>query len=575
MMKSLMVVLTLVITASLFAQSNPAPFVNVPLAPGSALPGGPAFTLTVNGTGFLSGATVDWNGSGRSTKFVSSSQLTAQISAADIAKTGTASVTVQNPGQKGSSNVVYFPVRRPFEPVTFAPHSRIATSIRGDASVVATGDFNGDGNQDVAIATQEHGRNQIDVYLGDGRGNFSAPIVSLGQWGCCSPVGLIVADFNGDGHLDVAVSTRNGDGNDGSTSYLMLGRGDGTLVKVGKQPGPICTAVAAGDVNGDGFTDLITSCLSDEDDAQDVYVYLTDLGGHLALAQDLHGVGGWGAALGDFNGDGKLDLAIAGNPVIAGNPLEDGKTANGVWVALGNGDGTFQQPVRYSTTNQALNVYVADVNGDGKLDLVTDGICTLYGNGDGTFTSGPCTSGDLSGSLTAMADFDGDGTLDFATYSGFDTELSIYPGSSTGTFGAPWNYPLQSGLVPGNSTLAVGDFMGNGAVDFVGGLWPSITLFGQAVAGVSPTLLNFQNGQELAVTFTNNLSQTLTLGKIEIKGAGPFSYKIASTNCGTELGGGLGCQIQVKYQPGGKITSYLYINYEGIGSPQIVPLTVE
>ena len=83
-----------------FAQSttNPVPFINQPLLPSATPPGGAGFILTVNGTGFVLGAAVNWNGSPRSTTFISSSQLTVSITASDIAKAGTANVTVANPG---------------------------------------------------------------------------------------------------------------------------------------------------------------------------------------------------------------------------------------------------------------------------------------------------------------------------------------------------------------------------------------------------------------------------------------------------------------------------------------------
>jgi hypothetical protein len=81
--------------------ANPVPFLTLPLAPASAAPGGAAFTLTVNGSGFVSGATVNWNGSARTTTVVSSSQLTAAITAADIASAGTATITVTNPAPGG------------------------------------------------------------------------------------------------------------------------------------------------------------------------------------------------------------------------------------------------------------------------------------------------------------------------------------------------------------------------------------------------------------------------------------------------------------------------------------------
>src|SRR5437588_965580 len=108
-------------TTSLLGQSNPVPFVNQPLVPTTVVPGSPAFTLTVNGTGFVSGSVVNWNGSPRATTFVSSSQLTAAISAADVAVAGTATVTVSSPSPGGGvSNPVYLGVTNPFSQITFA-----------------------------------------------------------------------------------------------------------------------------------------------------------------------------------------------------------------------------------------------------------------------------------------------------------------------------------------------------------------------------------------------------------------------------------------------------------------------
>src|SRR5438093_12620277 len=96
------------IPGSVWAQSNPVPFVNQPLVPSAVAPGGPDFTLTVNGTGFVSGATVNWNGTPLATTFVSSSQLTATVPAANIAVAGTASITVVNPTPGGGASSIAF-----------------------------------------------------------------------------------------------------------------------------------------------------------------------------------------------------------------------------------------------------------------------------------------------------------------------------------------------------------------------------------------------------------------------------------------------------------------------------------
>src|SRR6266702_7319848 len=109
---------------SAFAQ-NPVPFVNQPLVPAAVAPGGAGFTLTVHGTGFISGAAVNWNGTPLATTFSSGSQLTATVPAANIATAGKASVTVVNPGTSEVSNAVFLSVVAPSSTVLF-PCSRLA-----------------------------------------------------------------------------------------------------------------------------------------------------------------------------------------------------------------------------------------------------------------------------------------------------------------------------------------------------------------------------------------------------------------------------------------------------------------
>src|SRR5947209_14880976 len=120
-MRSIFTVISavLLLSTSLLAQSNPVPFVNQPLVPMTVVPGSPAFTLTVNGTGFVSGSVVNWNGSPRTTTFVSSSQLTATITAADVVSAGTRSMTVTSPGPGNVSNPIFFPVTGITNSVTF------------------------------------------------------------------------------------------------------------------------------------------------------------------------------------------------------------------------------------------------------------------------------------------------------------------------------------------------------------------------------------------------------------------------------------------------------------------------
>jgi len=97
----------LVFTSTItLAQANPVPFIDQPLVPMSAAPGGPGFTLTVNGGNFISGSAVNWNGSPLPTTFVSKTQLNATVSASDIVSASTASVTVSNPAPGGGIRTV-------------------------------------------------------------------------------------------------------------------------------------------------------------------------------------------------------------------------------------------------------------------------------------------------------------------------------------------------------------------------------------------------------------------------------------------------------------------------------------
>src|SRR5947207_15994989 len=104
--------LLLSIATGVAPAQNPVPLINQPLVPAAIKPGSAGFTITVNGTGFVSGAVVKWNGNVRTTTFVSKSRLTASILSTDVAKANTASVTVVNPSPGGgSSNVVFFPIK--------------------------------------------------------------------------------------------------------------------------------------------------------------------------------------------------------------------------------------------------------------------------------------------------------------------------------------------------------------------------------------------------------------------------------------------------------------------------------
>jgi Ca2+-binding RTX toxin-like protein len=308
---------------------------------------------------------------------------------------------------------------------TFA--SPRAYSVPNGPSSVITADVNGDGVPDILVASSA--TDQVTVFLGNGDGTFAAPIQTPISAGISvGPNSIAVADVNGDGNADLIVA----DGYGGNVSILP-GNGNGTfgspvsfaLYNSGKEGSPNADAfaVAVGDVNGDHHPDIVAT----NSNANQVDVLLNNGDGTFpsAAAARVYSVGQYpsSVALHDLNGDGKLDIVTAN------------KYSNTVSVLLGNGDGTFADEKEYPAGNYPFQVVVADVNGDGKPDILTadsgnssipsDAVNVLPGNGDGTFSAnGPIAVGNYPTSL-AVADFNGDGQRDLATANANDNTLSI------------------------------------------------------------------------------------------------------------------------------------------------------
>ncbi len=298
---------------------------------------------------------------------------------------------------------------------------------------VLVGDLNGDGRLDLAVANEKS--NDVSILLDDGKGGFSRSRGSPFPSGT-NPNDLASGDFNSDGRVDLAIANH-------ETQHVtvLLGDGRGAFAPAPSSPvtvvvRPHVHGVAVGDFNGDGSLDLVTDSWADDR----VVVLFGDGKGSFATPGTYVAVGKHPyqrVRVADLNGDGNADIV---SPNLEGD---------NVTILLGDGTRKFRQPAGspFACGDSPFNVAIGDVNADGKLDLAIvnspssasdrsgqDGLFILIGDGLGAFTKmagSPFVTGKFP-NIPAIGDVNGDGVADVAVSNPDGDTITVFTMSRKG-----------------------------------------------------------------------------------------------------------------------------------------------
>ncbi len=319
---------------------------------------------------------------------------------------------------------------------TFQPKTDIPVLTGGGPVALATGDFNGDGNIDLAVlnGTAE----SVSILLGDGNGGFAPATVPVTFSTGHGPVAILsgIFNINNNTHLDLAVVNHSD-----NTVSIFLGDGTGNFT-----PGPTPSlttgigpqAIAAADFNNDGLLDLAVVNQTDNT----VSIFAGDGNGNFTLVP------------GTLSATGQAPSGIVTGIFVTGSANQDlaitNQTDNTVSILVGNGDGTFQAKTDFPTGNEPVALITGDFNGDGIPDLITanktdNTVTVLIGGGQGNFNvlrlDVPVATGPVA---LVAADFNGDTRLDLAVAAQTASAVSIIintAGLSTPSLAVQTPYP--------------------------------------------------------------------------------------------------------------------------------------
>jgi hypothetical protein len=406
-------------------------------------------------------------------------------------------------------------------------------------------------------------------------------------FGGISPIETHIGDFNGDGKPDIVLaascsqpSSPAGSGYAGipgcpASNYAVvvyLSNGDGTFGPpiISGGMAPALRSIAVGDFNGDGKLDIAAAsdCLSTSDCSSGSVTILLGNGDGTFSAGAYYPLGGIVSqantiTVGDLNGDGKPDIVVG---IACYNIPVNGCSVGSVEVFVGDGDGTFQSPNTYTTTgNSAILPVVGDFNKDGKADvLATPGYTLLFfpGNGDGTLGTPSSTAVAPSGTEAIVAgDFNGDGNLDVAV--GAYVSAVVAFGNGDGTFQTPVSYALNCYV----SSIVAADMNGDGKPDLIAG----VSQGGGGGFGAAVLLLNDGTGNFTNIsTFPLGGWEFEFIGVADFNGDGKNDIVLASGLAEVSQGGSDGTISILLGNGDGTMRSAQYVNENPNGTDPTV-----